>query len=132
MNIKEDYFNIVDHSMGVAFGEGVSKYLQERGWEINKVIHINGFQASDIEVNKSSKPFVISLDKPQIIDYQNTDDPVINNPIRSSPGDIKNSSYKIRENSGKKRDYIHASPISRGKEFWRSLSETLNKGNYEK
>src|SRR5690606_4027261 len=42
MNPKEDYFNIVDHSMGVAFGEGVSKYMQEMGWEVNKVVHLNG------------------------------------------------------------------------------------------
>lgn len=112
MNIKEDYFNIVDHSMGVAFGEGVSKYLQERGWDINKVVHINAFQAADIEANKLGH-HVMSVVKPQVIDYQNIDDPVISNPIRSSSGDIKNSPYKVREESGMSRDFKHASPKQR-------------------
>jgi len=126
MNIKEDYFNIVDHSMGVAFGEGVSKYMQERGWEINKIVHINAFQAADIEVNKQGH-HVMSADKPQVIDYQNIDDPVISNPIRSSPGDIKNSTYKVREESGMSRDFKHASPISKGKNFWIELANKLKK-----
>ena len=126
MNIKEDYFNIVDHSMGVAFGEGVSKYMQERGWEINKIVHINAFQAADIEVNKQGH-HVMSADKPQVIDYQNIDDPVISNPIRSSPGDIKNSTYKVREESGMSRDFKHASPISKGKNFWIELTNKLKK-----
>lgn len=126
MNPKEDYFNIVDHSMGVAFGEGVSKYMQEMGWEVNKVVHINGFQAADIEAYKPQNQLIIST-KTQVIDYQNIDDPVINNPVRSSPGGIKNSTYKVREESGMPRDYKHASPISKGENFWKDLPKKLKK-----
>lgn len=69
----------------------------------------------------------MSADKPQVIDYQNIDDPVISNPIRSSPGDIKNSTYKVREEFGMSRDFKHASPISKGKNFWIELTNKLKK-----
>ena len=127
MSFKEDYFNIVDHSMGAAFGEGMSKYLQEMGWSINKIVHLNAFQANDIEVSIPKKHSIVSLNTTQIIDYQNTDDPMISNPIRSSPGDIKNSTYKVREGSGMPYSYKHASPISKRENFWKSLNGKLQK-----
>lgn len=127
MNSKEDYFNIVDHSMGAAFGEGMSKYLQEMGWSINKVVHLNAFQAKDIDVSIPKKHSIVSLNTTQIIDYQNTDDPMISNPVRSSPGDIKNATYSVREVSGMPYSYKHASPISKRENFWKSLNGKLQK-----
>jgi RHS repeat-associated protein len=120
MNMKEDSFNFVTHSMGTAHGEGMSKYLQEMGWKIDTEVHINAYQAADITAQTTWS----FKDPTKVIDYQNTDDPVINNPIRSSPGDIKGATSKIREDSGVKDiEYIHASPIGKGKGFWKELDK---------
>ena len=121
MNMLKDSFNFVTHSMGSAHAEGISKYLQEMGWKIDNVIHINAYQAADIK-----SQITWSFKNPtKVVDYQSTDDPVINNPIRSSPGDIKGATSKIRENSGKDFEYIHASPIGKGKVFWEELKKAL-------
>lgn len=122
MNKKDDYFNFVSHSMGSAYAEGIAKYMIEMGWKIGTVVHINAFQAADII---SQKNFSFK-DRTKTIDYQNTDDPVINNPIRSSPGDIQGADEKIRVNSGVKAwDWIHASPIGSGVNFWQKLNSLM-------
>lgn len=83
-------FKFVTHSMGAAFAEGIASYLIGHGYSVEEIIHINPFQAADITTNAS--PNV------KTVDYQNSDDWVINKtPFVSSPGDIQNADYHIRE-----------------------------------
>jgi RHS repeat-associated protein len=123
MDKNKDYFNFVSHSMGSAFSEGIAKYMIEMGWKVGTSVHINAFQAADI-VSQKSYSF---KDQTKTIDYQNTDDPVINNSVRSSPGYIQGASLIIRVQSGVKAyDFIHASPISTGANFWSKISSIIN------
>ena len=109
-------FKFVTHSMGAAFAEGIASYLIGHGYSVEEIIHINPFQAADITTNAS--PNV------KTVDYQNSDDWVINKtPFVSSPGDIQNADYHIREKSNDS-DFAtrHRSPIdSQGKSFWNNL-----------
>ena len=109
-------FKFVTHSMGAAFAEGIASYLIGHGYSVEEIVHINPFQAADITTNAS--PNV------KTVDYQNSDDWVINKtPFVSSPGDIQNADYHIREKSNDS-DFAtrHRSPIdSQGKSFWNNL-----------
>ena len=109
-------FKFVTHSMGAAFAEGIASYLIGHGYSVEEIIHINPFQAADITTNAS--PNV------KTVDYQNSDDWVINKtPFVSSPGDIQNADYHIREKSNDS-DFAtrHRSPIDlQGKSFWNNL-----------
>ena len=91
---------IVTHSMGSAYGEGVADAMSKQGWNVTSIYHFNAFQAADITGSLNRKT----------IDYQTTNDPVINNPIISSPGTIKNSS-QIRVKSNAEYKFRHRSPI---------------------
>ena len=131
MTKDKDVFRLVTHSMGAAFGEGISKFLKEEGWTVAQVVNINAFQAGDIKANPIHPE---DGDNGNIgtfnIDYQNTDDPVINNPIRSSPGTIENSTSIIREESGETDiRNIHRSPIDskKGGGLCNRLSESISK-----
>lgn len=102
--------------MGAAFAEGIASYLIGHGYSVEEIVHINPFQAADITTNAS--PNV------KTVDYQNSDDWVINKtPFVSSPGDIQNADYHIREKSNDS-DFAtrHRSPIDlQGKSFWNNL-----------
>lgn len=64
--------------MGAAFAEGIASYLIGHRYRVEEIVHINPFQAADITTN--ADPNVKTLD------YQNTDDIVINQiPLVSSP-----------------------------------------------
>jgi RHS repeat-associated protein len=124
MDKEKDSFNFVTHSMGTAFGEGMSKFLQDMGWKVENVIHINAFQAGDI---KAQEQETIMRDETYTIDYQNTNDPVINFSPTASPGSIQGSDVIIREKSNVGTSYIHANPITRGNRFWEELLKTTTK-----
>lgn len=88
---------------------------------------INTFQAADVTDNQDAAKGAGVTDFS--IDYQNTDDPVINNPIRSSPGYIKGVSMTIGQPSGVKDiSEKHASPIWRGAQFWEDLTTAVQNG----
>lgn len=107
---------------GAAYAEGIAKYMIEMGWKIGKAVHINAFQGADI-ISQKNYSF---KDRTKTIDYQNTDDPIINNSMRSSPGDIQGADKRIRVNSGVKAwDFIHASPIGYGANFWQKLNSYM-------
>lgn len=111
-------FKFVTHSMGAAFAEGIVSYLIGHGYQVDEIVHINPFQAADITTNAS--PNV------KTVDYQNIDDWVINDlPIVSSPGDIKNADFHLREPSNDSDlTTRHRSPIdSQGKSFWEKLQK---------
>ncbi|WP_307777221.1 RHS repeat-associated core domain-containing protein [Hydrobacter penzbergensis] len=127
----DNTFEVVSHSMGAAFGEGIIDYLKMMGWRAKETVHLNAFQAADIKANKdvNNKP---GTDNPDpdgqgtyVIDYQNTNDPVINNWFRSSPGDIKNADKKIRKKSNNSFSTIHRTPIDNDN-FWNELNGLIN------
>ena len=51
MSKDKDVFRMVAHSMGAAYGEGMSDYLKEQGWQVAQAVDINAFQAGDIKAN---------------------------------------------------------------------------------
>ena len=105
-------FNFVTHSMGAAMAEGIAKYLNEQGFRVSNIVHINPYQASDIS----------TLETTNTIDYQNIDDPVIHFiPFLSSPGKIDKADQYVREFSKESLFYRHRWPISLGKDFWKNL-----------
>jgi hypothetical protein len=111
---EQDQFTFVTHSMGAAFAEGMIACLQENGHHIGHVIHFNAFQAADIQISKSNSRSGF------VIDYQNTNDPLINNAVYAKAGDIKNVSLKIREQSKKQYFKRHRDPIDSG-DVWQIL-----------
>ena len=123
LNLKDgEGFNFVTHSMGAALAEGIAKYLHEKGYRIANILHINAFQAADITTLESSNT----------IDYQNTDDPVINMiPLYASPGKIKKADQYLRRFSNESLLYRHRWPIINSKDFWRNLrNSTYNSWTY--
>ena len=119
---ENETFKFVSHSMGAAFAEGMAKYLEEHGYKIEAIIHINAYQASSVP----------SLTKAIVTDYQVVGDPVIFfsahfNPILGfpfgPPGFIRGADKHIRRfsNNYLKPKYIHMEPINSGPEFWESL-----------
>ena len=107
--------------MGAALTEGIAKYLNEKGFGVSNIVHINPYQAADIS----------TLESANTIDYQNTDDPVIHFIPFSSSGKIQNADQYIREFSGESLFYKHFWPISLGKNFWDRLGTyTYRLGTY--
>lgn len=100
---KGDQFVFVTHSMGAAYGEGMTAGLEKQGWGVEKSFHFNAFQAADIKGNAKFT-----------VDFQTTNDPVINNPVRSSPGSIQNG-FQIRDKSNSPYSQRHRSPIDNAK-----------------
>jgi len=125
MNRKEDSFVFVTHSMGAAFGEGMMSYLKERGWNIDQAYHFGAFQANDIDSQKKEQANITSVNT-YTVDFQSSNDPVVNNPIRSSPGNIKNADAKIRESSSNDVLTIHRDLID-SPETWKKIQEFLEK-----
>ena len=104
---------IVTHSMGAAYGEGVADAMTKQGWDVTSIYHFNAFQAADITGSKNRKT----------IDYQTTNDPVINNPVRSSPGSIGNAiPIRIKSNSG--TQFRHRSPIDNAN-TWNTVKKEM-------
>lgn len=67
-----------------------------------------------------------------LIDYQNTNDPVLFwFDLNLGRGEINNADVKIREKSDQGTSYIHAGPISSEKTFWKELQKKVeaNKTN---
>jgi len=111
-------FKLVSHSMGGAFSTGVKKYLEEQGWAVESSVFINTFQSDKV---KNSK------DGTFVVDYQNTNDPVLFwFDSNLGKGQIKNSDIQIRVKSDEKTGYIHRSPIDSGKDFWEELRKTID------
>ncbi len=116
------HFKIITHSMGAAYSEGIIDALKANHYAVDEILHLNPFQAADIQSNKNG----VNGIETHVIDFQNTNDLLINNPFRSSPGDIKNADKKIRIKSPLGWLYVHRSPITQAEEFW-SLLQTMLK-----
>ena len=134
MDINKDQFEFVTHSMGAAFGEGMITYLKQRGWKVADAVHIEPFQAADFGANKAPrmKPGTNEPDPSDpgtfVIDYQESDDWVLSNFARSSPGDILNADKKFRVRSNADWQTRHRDPIDRnnGQSFWDFVSNMLD------
>lgn len=127
MTKDNDVFKMVTHSMGAAFGEGIPEYLKGEGWQVETIVHINAFQANDITTTDPH-----SNAETKTIDYQNSDDWVINNTPTASPGNIQGADSKIREQSGHSNwQTRHMSPIwQQDKSFWNQLNDKILKGGF--
>lgn len=119
---NELYFKVITHSMGAAYGEGIIDYLKKQGYAVDQTLHLSPFQAADIKANKNAVDYVGTY----VVDFQLSNDPVINNPIRSSPGSIENADKKIRIEANVGLKYIHRSPIDYPTQFWSLLEECMN------
>ena len=126
--MKEDEtFKLISHSMGAAFAEGIAKYLIEHNYNVEEIIHINAYQASNIH----------TISKAMVTDYQIIGDPVINTSlyfnltkgIIGPSGNIIGADVYIRSFSKNYLAplYIHREPIDSGSEFW----ESLNRKDYK-
>ena len=112
MNSK-DVFHFVSHSMGGAFSEGMIRYLEEQGWTVNTVFHLNAWQPTELYGVKG----------PLRVDATITNDWVqgLSLPI-SGNRDIPNAGYKIRKKSTKEWKSIHRDLIDDG-DFWNINNE---------
>ena len=112
MNSK-DVFHFVSHSMGGAFSEGMIRYLEEQGWTVNTVFHLNAWQPTELYGVKG----------PLRVDATITNDWVqgLSLPI-SGNRDIPNADYKIRKKSTKEWKSIHRDLIDDG-DFWNINNE---------
>lgn len=65
-----------------------------------------------------------------IIDYQNTNDPVLFwLDMNRGKGEIKDFDIQIRVKSGYDMEYIHKGPISSGERFWNDIRKIMKIGN---
>ena len=113
---SKDQLAFVTHSMGSAFAEGMVDILVDRGWKVDQVIHIAAFQASDMQIEDPNSNEIIT------VDYQLTDDWVINSVPQGAPGDIRGADLRIREKGGESWTTNHTSPMwKQGKQFWKKL-----------
>lgn len=92
--------------------------MRKSGYIVGQSIHINAFQAADIDVTSKQAAAGTGV-ATSTLDFQKIDDPVINNPVRLSPGSIK-ADVLIRINSPSDRSSanVHAGPIWNAKETW--------------
>ena len=112
-------FEFVSHSMGGAFAMGMRQYLEEQGWKVTIMVFINTYQSDKINVNENDPSF--------LIDFQNTNDPVLYWFDRNAgKGEIKNADVKVREKSNEKTSYNHAGPIGSGGTFWKELQKEID------
>jgi pimeloyl-ACP methyl ester carboxylesterase len=129
-NCNSDNYTIdfVCHSMGTAFAVGMIDFLLEKSFRVRTLVAINTFQAAKTELSWLYKNYPEpDIKKPIVIDYQNSDDPVIHNPFRSAAGQIPGALIHISEPSGLNDMYtVHRSPIwFQGGEFWDKISRQL-------
>ncbi|MBK8563183.1 MAG: RHS repeat-associated core domain-containing protein [Saprospiraceae bacterium] len=129
LNKSSDVFRFVTHSMGAAFAEGISRYLKSEGWYVSEVYNFEPFQAADIETSKGHDETgrkELSGVETFVVDYQIPNDPVINNPIRSSPGKMPNADANVTADfSNKGTTYIHRAPIDTG-DTWKEIGRMVN------
>ncbi len=105
--------------MGAAYGEGVAQILIENGIEVEQMIHLNPFQAGDIES-------VSAEYNTTTIDYQNPNDLVVSMLPEAKPGNIGGASAYVREFAKSWNPATwHKYPISQGSNFWTNLSKMI-------
>jgi RHS repeat-associated protein len=124
LNKSDDVIRIITHSMGGAFGKGLKEYLESEGWTVSDVLHLNTFESDEINYDP--------IDGTRIIDYQNTDDPVIKFfDSNWGGGEIGGADIKIRVKSSKSNLWTtHRFPIDNADTFWNTLQTLINEYLY--
>jgi len=111
MNIEEDNFRFVTHSMGAAFSEGMMKYLRKKGWKIDGAVHFNAWGPTSLNREGYRDDYTITIDAT-----------VINDPVQwlgRPPEDygIPGTDVTVRKKSGKNISYRHRDLIDNDS-FW--------------
>ena len=116
----KDVIRLVTHSKGGAFGQGLKDYLEKQGWNVSDVLHLSTYESDEIDYSDA--------DPARIIDYQNTDDPVIGLfDSNLGSGEIEGADIKIRIQSGSSAmQFAHRFPIDNPTEFWSTLQNLIN------
>ena len=121
---KFETIKFVTHSMGAAYAEGMAAYLLEKGYPVSDIVHLNAFQTGGFMSVGAKYQFV------NVIDYQNSDDRLIN-PMIGLFGQkaINGASYIFRESTGYNFQdsfkYSHTYPIDHGLSFWSELKKKI-------
>lgn len=120
MDKEKDSFNVVSHSMGGSFSEGIMKLLKEKGWNVDILVHFNAWEPTEMK----------GFEDIFTIDATTTFDPVqfLSLPINLD-NNIPGSDLKIRVEEKESLRYIHRELID-GKEIWRYIQELMRSGNY--
>ena len=122
MSKEHDVFNLVSHSMGGAFAEGIAEYLIEKGWNITAIAHFNAWQPSRVKGTPNTKHITR-------LDITSENDPV---QALSTFGlilgnNIPNAIYRYRNKSKESFGYRHSDLKSSGN-IWEELSRfNINK-----
>lgn len=85
---------------------------------LRQLVLLNSFQSDNIKIDKANSTI--------IVDYQNTNDPVLyylDPHYWTATGNVKNADLKIREDSNEKAGYRHRDPIDSGGKFWNNLEK---------
>ena len=119
MDIKKDVFNIISHSMGGSFSEGMIDYLKSKGWKVETTIHFNTWSPGAYEPNKD----IVQGQATEVIDATIVNDIVQGiSEIEYGNRDIPNADIYYRKESKKDWDYRHRDLID-SDEVWKNLTE---------
>lgn len=104
----------VSHSMGGAFACGMMEALALRGVAVDAAVFLNAYQPEGCKIL-----FPAGV---RIIDYRNTDDPILNIcGIGTKGAGIPHATQTLREKSGRGLLEIHKYPITSRSGFWSKL-----------
>jgi RHS repeat-associated protein len=127
MDIDNEVFHLVGHSMGTAFAAGMKDYLESKGWAVENLIGINSFQSvfpftDDIKFDENDPTF--------IVDFKNTDDPVLSILDKNrTEGEIKGADLVVRKSTDKgvmNIQFIHRAPMDDDShKFWENLNKLV-------
>lgn len=107
-------YHLIGHSMGCAFAVGIAQHILSLGHRVGEMIHINAYQASDIEVLPGVE---------RTVDYQYTNDRIIHLPVLGRKGEIQGAEC-IRRKSHLWIRRRHRGPIwPKFNEFWDDLEQ---------
>lgn len=72
--VQTETLKFVTHSMGAAYAEGMIKYLEEKGVQVEKVIHFSPADPSDFKASTNPKTIQLDYINDPVLVYKNFDD----------------------------------------------------------
>jgi hypothetical protein len=100
----------------------MKEYFEEKNIKVEAIVMLNTFQADGVEFDPN--------DPTEIIDYKNTNDPVLVY-LDDSASKIKGADHVIREKSDKKILFRHRDPIDSQSKFWHTLRKLFNNSDLQ-
>ncbi len=67
---KGETIKIVSHSMGAAYSEGMIQFLQEKGFNVEKVVHFSPSDGDDFKANKEPNTIQLTLENDPVLLYK--------------------------------------------------------------